>query len=1115
MRRFVFAPLAAFLMLAPAAAQEEQSGGEGRGGLSLEAARTVAFTTNEGTYMNLDVSPEGGTIVFDLLGDIYTVPIAGGPATRVTQGMGYDSQPTFSPDGARIAFISDRSGSDNIWVVDATGREPRQITRESSEVVSTPEWDPDGDYLLARRDGQLWLYHQHGGSGLALTTSELAGGLTGPVFSPDGRHVYFSSRAGGGGGGGLSFTAWQVRRLDRITGDVATITASPNGAFRPAISPDGEWLVYGARLDAQTGLRIRHLPSDREEWLIYPIDRDNAERSGNLDLMPAFDFTPDGTAIVIATGGTFHRIDVESKEDAALAFSAYVELELGPFVFFEERLTEEPVTVRNLRYVNRSPDGSRVVFSALSQIWAMEPPDGEPFPLVRQDFGQFQPVLSPDGSALVYVSWDDLGGGHVWHLPLEGGGAGEPQRLTEYPGFYLHPTWAPDGTKIAFMKEDVAAFRNIWSRNTGLIVWMDAGGGPLNTVGSAPSDNRLTFNADGTRIRYVADVSGGQQAEAEYVSVRLDGTDRRTVARIQAETYEVAPSPDGRWIAFSVREDIFVAALPLSAEPPTIGETRGPGPVKRITREGGIDLHWENGSETLAWTFADTFYRIDVAEAMAPRPDAPAGPGEASDPDAAAAGGPPGDPDPPGGDPDPAGGDPQGEQQAEPEQEPEEVVLEPDELRITMTRPRYAPRGTVALVGADVISMRQPSVADPEEAILRDATVIVTNNRITAVGPSDEVEIPSGADVIDVSGKFIMPGMVDLHAHLRPPREVFVETSWSYLANLAYGVTTTRDVSTSNDSFAYSELVETGEALGPRIFSTGRAMTTGNARIESYEDALAMVRHYKRLGTNVIKQYMQPHRRQRQWVIRATQAEQMNVTNEGGGDLRLDLTMVIDGYTGFEHSLPIADIYDDVVQLIARSRTWYTPTLVVSYGGPTAEWYFYQTTEVHDDEKLARFTPHDDLDRRTRRGQMNALDEYHFIAVAEGAAKVLQAGGNVGLGAHGEQQGICAHWELWAQQMGGLSNYDALRVATVMGADGLGFLDDLGTIEAGKLADLIVLNANPLDDIRNSNTIAMVMKNGDLFDGDTLRMLWPEERPAPETGLQWENPASLDGKEGR
>ncbi|MGD8816701.1 MAG: amidohydrolase family protein [Acidobacteriota bacterium] len=1094
MRKLVLTALAAMLMVAPLAAQEE-GGSSGRpDGLSLEPDRTVAFTTTEGTYMNLDVSPDGTTIAFDLLGDIYTVPVTGGQATRITSGMGYDSQPAYSPDGARIAYMSDNSGSDNIWVVDAAGGEPHQVTRERNDVVALPEWDPDGEYILTRKAGRLWLYHVDGGSGTALGAEEDTGGVFGHVFSPDGRYVYFSDRAGGGGGG-LSFTNWQVRRLDRVTGDVASITAHPNGAFRPVISPDGNWLVYGARLDAQTGLRIRDLRSDREEWLVYPIDRDNAERPGNLDLMPGYDFTPDGEAIIIATGGTFHRIDIATKSDTSLAFSADIELDLGPFVYFEQRITEEPVTVRNLRYVNRGPDGARVVFSALSQIWAMEPPDGEPFPLVRQDFGQFQPVLSPDGSALVYVSWDDTEGGHLWRLPLEGSEAGTPQRLTEYPGYYLHPTWSPDGTKVAFMKEDAAAFRNIWSRNTGMIVWMDAGGGPLNIVGSAPSDNILTFSPDGTRISYVADVSAGRQAESEYVSVRLDGTDRRTVANIRAETYEVAPSPDGRWIAFSVREDIFVAALPLTAEPPTIGERSGPGPVKRITREGGIDLHWEDGSETLAWTFADTFYRINVNEAMAPEADE----GEDADEPAGAAA-------------TRAPAAAQGEQ-AETEAE-ERPGVRPDALKITMSQPRDVPRGTVALVGADVIAMTAPAGASADEAILRDATVIVGDNRIMQVGPSDEVDIPNGADVIDVSGKFIMPGMVDLHAHLRPPREVFVETSWSYLANLAYGVTTTRDVSTSNDSFAYGELVETGRAVGPRIFSTGRAMTTGNARIESYEDALSMVRHYKRLGTGVIKQYMQPHRRQRQWVIEAAREEGMNVTNEGGGDLRLDLTMVLDGYTGFEHSLPVADIYDDVVQLIARSHTWYTPTLVVSYGGPTAEWYFYQTTDVHGNEKLARFTPHDDLDRRTRRGQMNALDEYHFIAVAEGTAAVYQAGGHVGLGAHGEQQGICAHWELWAQQMGGVSNYDALRIATVMGADGLGMLQDLGTIEAGKLADLIVLDANPLEDIRNSNTISMVMKNGDLFDGGTLQMLWPETRPAPETGFQREDPVGLGG-EGR
>lgn len=1075
--------LSTAFLTAPSTAQERPE--RDKAGLSLESTRTIAFTTTEGTYMDLDVSPDGSTIVFSLMGDIYSMPIEGGEATRLTEGMAYDIQPTFSPDGSEIAFISDKSGSDNIWVMHADGSEAEAMTTEKERPVSTPEWDADGDYVVARRGGEMWLYHRNGGSGLKLTEEALAGGLSGLKVSADGRHVFFSSRGGGQGGGqGISrFTGWQVRRLDRVTGDIATLTASPNGAFRPALSPDGRWLVYGARLDAKTGLRVRDLQSDRERWLMYDIDRDNAERPGVLDLMPRFTFDPDSESIIIATGGGFHRVTIADGADSPIAFSADVEQKLGPLVYFETPYDDGPITVRNVRYANRDAEGQRLVFSALSKLWIQELPDGEPRRLLDSEQGQFQPVFAPDGESLVYVTWDDVEGGHLWRMPIDGMRAGTPERLTEFAGYYLHPTWSPDGSRLAFLKEDAAAFRNVWSRNTGMIVWMDAAGGPLHEVTSAPSDNRLTFDASGERISYVASARAGgfggtRPARSEFVSVRLDGTDKRTHANISAETYEAVPSPDGKWIAFSVREDVYVAALPRSSEIPSIGEKRGPGPVKRVTQEGGIDLHWEQGGDALGWSFANTFYAmsLDSIFAQAETPDA-------DDEDAVE------------------------EEKSEEEESEDDSPKgpQPQAFEITLTADRYAPEGSIALVGATVITMAG-------EEVIEDATVLITNNRIAAVGPTSSVRVPSGAEVIDVSGSYIMPGMIDLHAHLRQPRDVFVETTWSYLANLAYGVTTSRDVSTSNDSFAYAELIETGAVLGPRVLSTGRAMTTGNAQINSLEDARAMVRHYKKLGTNVIKQYMQPHRRQRQWVIQAAQEEGMNVTNEGGGDFRLNMTQVLDGYTGIEHSLPIADLYNDVIELFAQSKTWYTPTLVVSYGGPTAEWYFYQTTEVHDDEKLARFTPHDDLDRRTRRGQMNALDEYHFPAVARGAAKILQRGGNVGMGAHGEQQGIGAHWELWGLQMGGLSNYDALRTVTTIGAEGLGLQAQLGTLEAGKLADLLVLSGNPLDDIHNSNTIRFVMKNGELFDADTLDKIWPEHEARPSLGYRRMAPPSYEGR---
>ena len=1066
-RMWIIGALSLVFSTQPGSALAQESADE-NGALTLDATRIIAFTTTEGTYMDLDVSPDGQTIVFDLVGDIYTVSIEGGDATRLTSGMPYDIQPTYSPDGSEIAFISDKSGSDNIWVMNADGSEARAMTTEKDDAVSTPEWSPDGEYLVARRARELWLYHREGGSGLELSSHELASGVTGPKFSENGRYVFFSSRQGGGVGI-AGFTDWQVRRLDRNTGDVATITASPNGAYRPALSPDGRWLVYGARLDAKTGLRVRDLQTDRERWLVFDIDRDNAERAGTLDLMPRFTFTPDSREVVLATGGTFHRFDVDDGTDRVISFSADIEQQLAPLVFFDFPYDAGPLQVRNIRYANRDPTGERLVYSALGQIWIQRAEDGTPSPILDGQTGQFQPVFSPDGMHIVYVTWDDVEGGHVWRMPLRGTTPGEPVRLTEHAGYYQHPAWSPDGNRIAFIKEDAAAFRNIWSRNTGILVWIDADGSPLTEVTSAPSDNRLTFSPDGERISYVADVTGGGQGsttKSQLVSVRVDGTDKRTLAEINAETYEAVPSPDGRWVAFGVREDIYLAALPLSSEVPSIGESQGPGPVTRVTREGGVDIHWESDGESIGWTFANTFHHISVDSVFAWSQD--------TDNDA---------------EEDESEGD-EGDGQDEAESGPQ-----PQTIDVQLTAERYQPSGTIALVGASVITMEN-------DQPLEDATVLVTNNRITKVGPRSSVDIPGNAEVIDVTGKYIMPGMIDLHAHLRQPREVFAQTTWSYLANLAYGVTTSREVSSSNDSFAYSEMIESGAVLGPRLYSTGRAMTTTNAKIESLEDARSLLRHYKSMGATVIKQYMQPHRRQRQWVIQAAMEEGINATNEGGGDFRLNMTQMYDGYTGIEHSLPLADLYDDVIQLFAQSKTWYTPTLVVSYGGPTAEWYFYQTTEVHDDEKLARFTPHDDLDRRTRRGQLNRIEEYHFPAVARGAARILQAGGNVGMGAHGEQQGIGAHWELWGLQMGGLSNFDALRTVTTMGAEGLGMASDLGTVTAGKLADLIVLDANPLFDIRNSNTVHMVMKNGELFDGDTLEKIWPERSARPPLGYR-------------
>ena len=234
---------------------------------------------------------------------------------------------------------------------------------------------------------------------------------------------------------------------------------------------------------------------------------------------------------------------------------------------------------------------------------------------------------------------------------------------------------------------------------------------------------------------------------------------------------------------------------------------------------------------------------------------------------------------------------------------------------------------------------------------------------------------------------------------------------------------------------------------------------------------------------------MQPRRIQRQWVIMEAMKAGLNVTAEGGGDLKTDLSMVLDGYTGFEHSLPIVPLYKDVVELIAQAKTYYTPTMVVSYGGMFAQHYWRGKYDIHSDEKLRTFTPHGEIDRNGRRRTLLLDDDYHFKGIAKGAKDIVEAGGYVGLGSHGEQQGIGAHWELWMLASGGMSNHDVLKSATLTGAYTGGLQDDIGSLETGKIADLIVLNSNPLDDIKNSLDIVYVMKNGELFDADNLNKL--------------------------
>ena len=971
------------------------------------SARTLEFETNEVTQPAITVAPDGDALVFNLLGHLYRLPASGGSTTQLTFGPYYDSEPAFSPDGSRIAFVSNRDdGSDgNLFVLDVASGKISQLTHEFQ--VGMPAWSADGKtiaYLSYLRREEYPAGEAPGftGGGREMSTPHLIssqGGASerlgdarayGAIFFLPDRRVLWSVTEQAPGQ--PPTTAIEARTSEGVVSKVASVPGQFGRAA--AMTADGTGLDYIAGGNLH---RLTFANGSSSVIGNYP--------GGQARLTVA----RDGKALYAASEAKLWRVALPGGEREPLTWQTHVKMEVAePLVKKWTPPAESPFAPRSVLTPVLSPDGSRMIFMAAGLLWEQSMSGGQARKLFDDPAFQQDPAFSPDGRQVAYIA-DDRG---KRQLRVYDFGSKQTRTLVSLPGasWPLFPSWSADGKSIVFQRTDQISDPYRFIR-------INAGGGDqvelARTTGSWTG--RPNLSADGKNLYFTARINTvSKYANVFRLALDRQGAEPEAITDLGRHAHDALVSPDGKWLAFRRNTEILIARM----EPRVLHDQD----FKQFSAEGGRSFEFTPDSSAIVYSEGRKVWRKPVVGGAAT-----------------------------------------------------EIPV-----RLMLT-PAVAPPLLISHVR--VLDAMTGKFSE-------DESMLIEKGRIRWAGAEAGRRIPADVARLDGGGRFAVPGLADSHVHTAWSNEQITEDSL-----IAYGVTSVRDTGSRIDLM--NALKDRGDSTllpVPRYFASGDIFEGlmplwGDAFMEitTKDEAREYVRMWKSLGADFIKLYASLP-----WYLKSAAAEEahrIGMPTVGHGLSIEEVTRsIILGFATLEHDGPTND---DRLKLQAASGVKWDPTRTVSFG------YGGEREKIENpatlDAKFRTFIPEDAIQASHRGGRRPATDADR--AAWKNSLTPLLKANQMGVklldGTDALMTSIffgpSVHWELEFFSDADIRPSDLLRIATIGNAETVGASADLGTLEAGKLGDVVLLNSNPLEDIRNTMKIWRIVKAGQVFDPTRMR----------------------------